>query len=392
MSTKIKLLIGIVIAGAIVFFAYPRVASFLAKKRMLDPGKTDEVVLEQNTKALDTFLTQTSAENQRAYIEKVDQDLLNTRLGNDAKNALLLRKALAISVMRGEIPGASITEALDIYRKLILSTEATPSALYLKDFSIIAFVRLYPQLDRTDSKILDTPDTLLDYSLSKRLGYSDGLSTLLALNDVTKKISPIRSDDLITRAESMFLSAVILNTYDTELKQTTRDTLMEDLGVNIQSFKQFRPLTFPDPILTRVESSFKYAFAYDIYESHRNTVLSSDTNKAIDDNYGQAQRMIDGALPERDTVSINEMNFYKNILNLESLHRRYGDAVDKNRQDALIKDTLSIIHSSKELEGLSVRVLKSGMLFPMFPVNHFISLSKANQDIADYLTSIGIQP
>ena len=403
MQTKSKLIIGIVVAVSLAFIGYSYFKTLSKDKNGEKPAETPEMqgtrmtteaeasLLKQNEAALETFTQAPTPETLVQFLQKIDADLKTEGLSDETKNTLLLRKAGALSLSLGGDPKkqeASTDEALKIYRDLIaLPLSEKLEANYFHDYAVAAGVKL--QL-RTLQKLtlldLSLPaDQTGSYNFFRGKNYGEGASALLALHEVTKKISQGGKDDIVNTANAIQIESALFSHYGSSLVSETYQGLLNDFKGNLALYPRAKAKTFTDYQSTKVEPGYHFALGLDTYHSLDPGKRTGETNQEIDKQY---ESYVD-TLSADSTLNARQMVFYAEVAYLESLNRRYGGAVDANKVNARVQKLLSIIRSSKEMEAMASGYLKSGSDDPA--IKNFISLGKTNSAVAEYLKSIGVQ-
>jgi len=218
-------------------------------------------------------------------------------------------------------------------------------------------------------------------------GYSQGLSKLLALNDLSDTVSGYIRNDIAYSTVSMDMVSRILYIHSKDIDKETKQKLTEKLGASVENLPNLKAYTYRDYISTTVLLKSIYAFAYDTYSQQTKT-LDAATNKKIDQNYEDLLKL---ESPNSDQIGLNQVKFYNCTRYAHSLNRRYGKNLDKSKVDNLIKQTLLIINSSKEIQSQSKNYFTSTEVKNgTFLGAYFVSLRTTNKELDTYFKSIGI--
>lgn len=360
--------------------------------RVFDKVKETEI-LTKNSENLKVFSERSTIENQSSYIKEVNTVLASSsELSSGSVNALLLRKALVLSALTGSPDQDSyIVEAISIFKNLISLKGETLSELFFRDFAIIGGTRI--DLECCFSASL-ADETDPQYVMYKNLGYRDQIAKVLALNELSKKVSANGSNDISHISNLLFIDIILLGSFREDLRKEEYEVIYKEMEKNLAAYKNAKPIFFTDAISTIIQPSLHYAVAYDAYNSQSGEKIPLTMNKSIDANYELASQQIKELEGTKDPIMINKMRFYHLVNYISSLQRRYGTTVDKNKVGVLIEETLQSIRYSKETEAVASNYLK-----PSEDKNDrrgdvtlpFISLAKTYPNLAAYLKSIGVE-
>lgn len=339
------------------------------------------------------FIQNSTSENQDAYIKAVTKTLNENTLSPYTANLLRLRKAIVLSTLKGGVnQDAYVTEATTIFKDLIFTKNTDHSFVYLKDFAIVAGVKLHTQC--CFSAQLVDKDTE-GYSKYKKMGYPEHVIKLLLLNDISKMVSKERYDDISNITNKFGIEIDLLMKNKKNISNETYKQIYRELGENLEVYKKSKAILFTDPANTFLRPTTHYAVAYDVYYSQSGTALTPEVNKKIDENYDLALSKIDTAESlASNKPLINEMRVYLLIGYINSLEQRYGEAVDKNKRDLLVKSFLKSVKSSKETEALFGKIFKQSVISPDFKSSvayNLFALYKYYPELNSYLKSLGIE-
>ncbi|MCW3109398.1 MAG: hypothetical protein JWQ09_3904 [Segetibacter sp.] len=388
-SSILKIVIGgfVLIMILAIAFAYGKV--YLKNKELTrydNLKKANDLVLQENSVAMDQFYQNSSTEEQSKFAQGVDATLSRGDLFEPTRDLLLLRKAIVVSTVRGSDTSASNrNEATDIFKKFIISTSTSPANLYLKDSSIAGFVRLHFQCCATRPFSQELPDLFDTY---KRQGYDDKISRLLTLNALTNQVSLERKDDATIVSQSMLIKAQLLDIYRDKLSPATYSNIINELKENLNSYSGSEFKIFTDKASIELENTLYYAYAYDMYYSL--TQSGAENNKKIDDAYELAFQKLNTVTKESDKISTNMLKLFNAARYLKSLDRRYAGNVDKNKKESLINLVLGTINSSPEVKKVADSYFKAGLMGNSANMGYLVKLSTTNKALATYMASIGI--
>lgn len=392
----IKKILVISIAVLLVVFLV-NVYSFIMNKNTpkitLDQASLDKKVLQDDLLAQKKFLDNSTTENQDEYIKESLKMLNDNTITPFTKNLLRLRRAIVLSTLKGSSnQDAYVTEATKIFKDFILDENTDTGSVYLKDFSIVAGVKLHSQCCFT-AKLTDSD--FKSYTKYKSMGYSDTVANLLTLNDISKMVSKERYDDISNITNKFGIEIDLLMKNKKNISNETYKQIYRELGENLEVYKKSKAILFTDPANTFLRPTTHYAVAYDVYYSQSGTALTPEVNKKIDENYDLALSKIDTAESlASNKPLINEMRVYLLIGYINSLEQRYGEAVDKNKRDLLVKSFLKSVKSSKETEVLFGKIFKQSVISPDFKSSvayNLFALYKYYPELNSYLKSLGIE-
>jgi hypothetical protein len=100
-----------------------------------------------------------------------------------------------------------------------------------------------------------------------------------------------------------------------------------------------------------------------------------------------------------DIHGLNEVLFYNQINYLESIDRRYGDAVNMKKHNDAINTILEILKTEPTITNIGLLYFPGAAewkktnpdeMKKLSAYTHFMDLSKENADIAAYLKSINV--
>ncbi len=392
LNNKTKSTIGAILLLVLILGASSLYKNYRQKKTKGESKSSETIVVEHSKQGFEKFFSHVSQENQDAYVAQINDELTGQNLSNWDRDLLMIRQAVALSIFTGDITReeTSATLAMGIFRRFVSSTEMTPAAIYLRDFSIVAGTKLQLQLKAYPALTLIDPSAP-NFVAYKKAGYSTALTTELALHDLAKTLSAERQNDIVNTGNMMVLESIIIATEKNTIKPETYQMLLTDLGNNLKSSEQERlkPFIFTDDISTNIEPKFQYALGYDMYHFSVDQP-SSKVNSAIDKNYEAVFEKVsqDPGFGKNDILS--QVAFYSQITYLDSINRRYGDTSDTNQINRVVDRLLVSIYSSKQLEGFAANYLKSSAKDS--PAKNFLALGKKNKNVADYISTLGFIP
>lgn len=358
-------------------------------------------LLEKDLIYLNNFTNDSSVENQDKYLQNVTKTLQNTNLTEQEKNTLLLRKAIVTSVLRGSKNQDKYTkESFSILNNFISTESTKPADTQLKDYSLIALTKLHVQCCFEDALKENSLESEIYRHFNTDLGYNDFVSKWLTLRELTKMLSKERSNDLATVSQAVDINAVILDSFQEKINLPLRKEILKELGGQLSSFDKLQQKTFSDFSNVNLQPIIHHAYGYDIYHSLNLTTgksLDSKTNNLIDQNYDKSLVVLNNTGSYKNYITINTQKFYTLINYIYSLDRRYGNSVDKEKFDSLVKELIKSINYSKETQSMANTYFRDSVfgetsLDPSRKKERFfISLSKTNKEVADYSDSIGIK-
>ncbi len=368
-----------------------------------DQTLVDKQEVAEDTKSLNAYRDGTSAEAAKAYVDGVDARIQAGNISDAARDLLLLRKAGVMSTARGdaETIKSNAKVATQLFRDFINRSNPNTSDLYFRDFSIVALTRLNMQCCSVSYEIMDGSIPLFNtFERYTSMGYSKSLAALLALDDATTQLSEARKPDIMNRLNSVDIAAKILIGFKDELNAETKSRLLQELSGAINEFSSLRPLTFTEPNVIMYEGGNKMALAYDLYKSNQPDGTSASVNAAIDRQYEDAADAIRAQMKAAaDIHGLNEVLFYNQINYLESIDRRYGDAVNMKKHNDAIDTILEILKTEPTITNIGLLYFPGAAewkktnpdeMKKLSAYTHFMDLSKENADIAAYLKSINV--
>lgn len=346
-------------------------------------SQEEKEILSTDLKNLETFTKSTTLASQEKYIEEVESLLDNKNITKSTENILLFRKALALSIVRSDSKD-NRDEAKEIFKKLINIdiSRASPGDIFLRDFSIVAATKLELQIKSNVSLIDKNSIVFKEYQYYKKNGYSDQIANLLALNDLTKKISQDRSLDISNKSNAVVIESLLLTQHKEALKKETYDIILSELQNNVKNFFNSKPLTFTDNISTVLEPRIHYAFAFDVSTINTATNISKELNDTIDTTYEYAIQKLTTADNSVDKIAINEMMFFNLVAYMDSMVRRYGDNYDEKQMNTLISRFIEVTKSSKELSDIASSYIKNK---DYSQIQSLLELSKKNKSLDDHI-------
>jgi hypothetical protein len=392
----IKKIIVITICILIIAFlssVYTFIRNGQVPKVSEEQKKIDKDVYLKDVAAQKIFIENSTSENQDEYIKSVTKTLNETSLSPYATNLLRLRKAIVLSTLKGgPNQDAYATEATSIFKDLILTKKTDSNSIYLKDFAIVAGVKLHNQCCFTSSL---AGKEFGNYSKYKKMGYPEDVVNLLTLNDISKMVSKERTDDISNISNKFSIEVDLLMKNRKSLSNETYKQIYNELGENLNAYKSAKSILFTDPANTILRPTTHYAVAYDVYYSQSSSKLTTEDNKKIDANYEFALNKIKTAESiAKNNPLINEMKVYLLIGYINSLEQRYGSSVDENKRSHLVDEILKSIRSTKETESLFGGVFKQSVQSPDFKTSvayNFFALYKYYPELDAYLNSLDIK-
>lgn len=351
-------------------------------------------ILLQNKKVLETFTSNTTAENQLVYKSNVDKLLEDKTLSEESRNSLLLRKAVTLSVWRGE--GDKNTNWLESHKIFVDFIDTIPfndknttaAQDYIRDYSIVGYVNQFTQCCRVDTATKSTHVQKILAS-EKAKGYNDSLAGLMTMHTLLKEVSMNTRDDLKYVSQYLFVDSLIISQQREGLTADDLKDVTSTLKDKLDMFAYTVPRTYNDPITRGAESKAYYAFAYDTYYS----VIKSpnkESNTKIDDNYKAVYTLIDEELVVKgNPVSLTIMRVITSARFLPSMERRYGKNIDQKYFNEEVKNTFKSIESSPDTKAFADSQFKS---YKNYELGYFVYLAKRNTTVAEYMKTIGIDP
>ncbi len=339
----------------------------LSEEALAEREVKESEILKKEEAIRSTFSAMSTTENKKIYLEYVDNLIKNTQLSDQTKDILLFRKATILSVIRDqENQKAEIDESIKIFNIFINRKSSDPTDTYLRDFSIIALVKLLLQAPCcSDLTIKDYPDIYDKYTYyNKTLEYSEDISKLLALNDLLKSSSPyIVEKDISNMSERLALTRRII-AYDynnNQVKRETLDSLVGEVGTILENFNKGEPLTFKDHFNTKMEAKFQYASSYGSYMAYKTKGKpTAQENKEINAIYDEAFVAISQS-EKIDPVSAKSIQYFLFLSYLSSIDTRYNDKDAELKLEKQITTLTNNVKSIPELRSQIFRYLSGGI-------------------------------
>ncbi len=357
-------------------------------------GVVQKEITNQDKIEMGKMTANSTNENISDYIISVDQQIAASGTSKLTKDVLLLRKAMAVAINRNSDFTKNQMIATDMFISLVNnSVNDNATSTYIKNYATIALIKLHNECcTNTDGG----HDYLFDRNINGYTqtyqgyvakGYPQGLSKLLALNDLSDTVTSYTRNDVTFNATTMDIISRILYIYIKDIDTVTKKNLTERLGSAIENAPNLKVYTYTDYISTLVLTKSIYAFALDTYLQQTKT-LDIETNKRIDQNYEDLAKL---TAPNADQIGLNQVKFYNYTRYAHSLNRRYGKNIEQSKLDKVIKDMLLLINSSKEMQESSKNYFKSPEIKNgTFLGAYFVSLRTTNKELDTYFKSIGI--
>ncbi len=349
-------------------------------------------ILKKDSEHLGAFNAYSSIENQKAYLDQVEQTLSDETLADYTRNLLLIRKAATLATLRGSTEqDAYVQEATDIFKQFINTEGTDEGTVYLRDFAIIAGVKLYTQCCFTASLFDKKSQEFLD---KRKIGYTDAMTELIKLDELSQKVSPARRDDITNITNKFAIYLMLLGRYKDKLSPTDYEKIYKELGETLTDYGQAQAIIFKDPANASLRSTNHYVAAYDRFHSLSAAPLTKEKNALIDTKYAEGlQKIKDTESIANNTPLINEMLSYHLIGYISSLERRYGSKVDNALQQELLKQVAVSLSSSKEVEAIFKTYFLASLRSPDFKSStlyHFFIAGMKYAKTKEYLYSLGI--
>lgn len=331
----------IVVAAAIAIVAYLGAFNgFLQKEQQQPQGPTQEELDAQKHAEIvaDTWSSrglESTTEQMSAYIAELDASLSDPTIPEKTKKLLLLRKALALSAIRGEASETATAEAFAILRDLYTMEPADDEERTYKNAAIplsLQILKSNNYAEKLGELIPGGYDTT--YHAYLAAGHPGKEAVILAFKDFAHAApdEAFKGDrSLVT--ERAYITALYLYAFGGNDEEA--DTVyLNQLRDDVSRYDDLEAMLLRGSLKGDVRPAVAHAFAFDIAQTYGMDTVPKDTHDAIDFAYEQA--FINADL----TSNLDEMtrNIVKieNALNyLDSLHRRYSaselDASKVNR-------------------------------------------------------------
>lgn len=388
------ILATIIIVSAVSYFVYNKKDTQSEQVAII---LSDKDTLKQDKENLEKFSLNSTYEGQLAYKKSVDAFLANPNLSQDTRNMLLLRKGIVLATRRGsqEIDTKTGDEATAIFTNFIDTippfsekSTTTPTNIFIRDFSLVAFANQQVQCCGKSSSIKSTHlENIIKPYLAK--GYPETLAGFMTLHTLLGEISQNQLDDLKAISLAIYVDSEILNKFKTQITSEDSVKVTKDLKNKIDFFPYGVTRTYTDLITKEVESKSYYAYGFDTYYSNLGTLPTKELNAKIDTNYKLVDTAIETSLKKgSNPTSLNIMRIVNSTKELSSMQRRYGTAMDKKYLDETITKIMTAIHSSPDVKAFADSHFKNYKQYDN--IGYFVQLAKTNKTVADYVTSIGI--
>lgn len=350
--------------------------------------EADAALLREDYARLGKFATQSSRPAKDAYLSTIEESLKKTDISDWTREQLLLRKAIALSIMVGKPEEQEVKNAMEIFHNFVYFPGKSQSSTYLKDFAIAAGTKLQFQIRQFPHITLlnENSDAFLGYI---NAGYSRSLATYLSLNDLAKEISYENSFDSVAITNQITLESLILTSSEEKfLSSPQRKAILEELKTHLALFEQgkLKPLFFKDTVSAQIEPGYHYAVGYDIYQRNMSSSLSPEINQKIDQGYETILAKAKASPEFKKNTILDQVLFYAQVSYLASLHQRYGDGLDSEKLNSLVQGLLGSIQSSPETSSLAASYFATRDTYR--EIESLYALSVRNSALSSYLTSL----
>ena len=390
----------VVVAIVLIFF----VKNFLALKNTGDSGQSQGGYSDAEEKRIRDELSWTEQtttnssdstfENANQFIRDLDIALEDPDASVTTKKVLTLRKALALSAVRGNSVGTDVIEEVtNLLNTLYTSPVGNEKEKHIKYAVIPAFINLLQStcyVVTIGDMLPDPYDDLYRSYLDE--GRNAKAALILAVREFAYEgIDPYYEDDIATVSMRAYLSAIYLLAFG-QVKNPENEEILAELKEDLIKFgapggnERLTAKTLNGMMKSQVEPPYFQALAYDVGWSHWRTNIVK--NPQIDEHYEDAFEAFT-MLDETDLTSQAFLNVLNSINYLESIHRRYAASeIDTAKVDKLIDIFIQNVNYSKDVKGVFRGWLIEGQTLGgrWMPVRKgFLELAKNYPKLREYL-------
>ncbi len=387
------LFVAILIVG-ISFYSYNKLHENEPLQDSTGNVSLNQEIIAKDDESFDVFSKEKTYENQQEYIAEINVTLDKSDLDENTRKALLLRKAIVMSTLRG--PADELArgrhESIGIFKDLINTPDTDGFSEYIKSFALVALASVEVQCcDIYRPIATDFPDLFNKYT---SLGYSAEAARMLVIRDLLAQVPRNYKDDTSYVFQSIYLNTRILDLFMTQLRPEDRDDLVYTLRgyFDFVDSGDMSNKLFTDVDNTKILPSLYYAYGYDILTSYESGgVFDQEMNARIDNNYELAFKVLRSEQKNStDGVSTELKMLYNAARYLKSMERRYADVTTNNRFNTLVDESLAIMQSTPAIKTVIDNLLKASVSGQQTSIGYFVSISKTNTNLREYLTSIGV--
>jgi hypothetical protein len=345
--------------------------------------------MEKNGKDLESFVKQSSIDQQQQYISQTRDLLEDSALSAQEKAELNFKLATVQSVVRASPDmEKNRLESLNYFNSIITSSSTNKTVVRLKDYAILNSVHSLFQCCITPQEF--TGNTFYGHSYNKYLTQykNSSLSQRLALHDMMSLVSEDSRRDPSIRGISILITATLIDYFRKDLSSDYVDILTKDLGTLLSTNVNKDNMLMSDLANTVYEPALYEAYGYDVLNRVQGGKSSVEVNSQIDYKYKNVDSDLDLYFKQqKDESTYSLMAMYNLSRYIRSMDIR-GYSQDNREMVWAVDKFMNILESSKEAKDIFTKVVANKQ--SQTQMYYMLEIAKKNPKLDQYIKSLHI--